>query len=344
MTNYLTLTEFVPGTKAKAQEVNANFTALKDAVNARALLNGDNLQAFNVADATLNTHAINKGQLDAATNASNTKMDNLLNRFCLKSGNITSGDADLLSYAGTTLSFKIGGSYPSVIWNSANGTQETISSLANITGFSTNGTYFIIKELGVANAISTSSKITQGKAFPASPSDGDYHCLEETYLKTYKRIGGAWVETQYIQLGTLTVSGNVITAVTTTPYLQNGYNINTRTPGALTKCWVSSEYTPVLATETVVTHNLNLANPLFAKADVLLKCIVAEGGYSVGDYVAQFSSDLTGNDVNIPSNAMLSSNTISVRMLNQFINIVNSSGSATQITLANWRYVFRIWY
>lgn len=228
MTDYLTLTEFIPGTKASAQEVNANFSALKDAVNLRAMMGGDSTLTFSVANAALSQHAINKSLLDSSIAACNTKMDGLTNRFCLKSGNInTSGDADLLSYSGTTLSFKIGGAYYSLQWTSANGTQETITTLADITGLSANGIYYVIKELNTANAIATSSKVTQGKAFPASPSNGDYHCLTSAGLSTYKRVSGAWVETQYIQIGTVTVANNVISSVATTPYIQNGFNINT---------------------------------------------------------------------------------------------------------------------
>lgn len=225
MADYLVLNEFVPGTKAKAQEVNANFTALKEAIGEKALINGDATQNFNVADAILAQHAITKAQLDSITAVTNKKIDGITNRFCLKSGNITAGEADLLAFSGTTLSFKIGSGYPSVVWNSANGTQETITALANITGLSTNGTYSVMKDLNATNAFAIASKVTQGKTFPISPSDGDYHCLTASAMTTYKRVSGSWVETQYIQLGTVTVSGSVITSVTTKSYNQNGQDL-----------------------------------------------------------------------------------------------------------------------
>lgn len=226
MTDYLVLNEFVPGTKAKAEDVNANFSTLKDAINSKASTNGDFTKTFSVANATLPEQAVNKSQLDTTSTDIGTKIDNLLNRFCLTAGNLNAGDADLLGYSGTTLSFKIGGSYPIVKWISANGVQETISTLPNITGLSTNGTYTIIKELNSTNAVATSSKVTQGKVYPTTPADGDYHCLIATDLKTYKRISGAWVETQYIQLGSVIVSNGAITSVSTNPYKQNGYDVN----------------------------------------------------------------------------------------------------------------------
>lgn len=231
MSEYLTLTEFVPGTKAKAQEVNENFSILKDAINAKASMNGDAGQSFSVANATSSSHAVNKSQMDTSVNNLKTAMDGLNNRFSLLNGNLSSGESDLMAFSGSTLSFKIGGSYAPLNWVCANGTIESVTSLPNITGLSTNGTYNVVKEYAATNAIATASKVTQGKTFPTTPADGDYHCLVASGINTYKRISGNWVETQYIDLGTVTIAGSVITSVTSKPYLQNGFDINAASQG-----------------------------------------------------------------------------------------------------------------
>lgn len=70
------------------------------------------------------------------------------------------------------------------------------------------------------------NSVTQAKIFPVSPVDGDYHCLTATGLHTYKRVSGAWVETQYVPMGTVTVIDGIITATSTNPYNQNGYDVN----------------------------------------------------------------------------------------------------------------------
>lgn len=275
MTEYLTLTEFIPGTKAKAQEINANFATLKDAINSKARIDGDNTKTFDIADAALPQHAVSKAQLESAATACDLKAEGLINRFCLTSGNLTNGEADLLNFSGTTLSFKIGGVAPEAKWVSANGTIETITTLANLTGLSVSGTYSIIKELNVSNAFATASKVTQGKTYPTAPADGDYHCLTSTGLQTYKRVNGVWVETQYIQIGTATVSGGAITAVKTNLFNQNGYDLNiqsttqnlatngyTKLPNGLILQWGS--ITPAVGTNLVtVTFPIAFPNACF---------------------------------------------------------------------------------
>lgn len=65
MTQDLTLVEI------SAEGINGNFTALKDAVNSKAELNGTSTEKFKVADAVELTEAINKGQLDISVSAIN---------------------------------------------------------------------------------------------------------------------------------------------------------------------------------------------------------------------------------------------------------------------------------
>lgn len=125
----------------------------------------------------------------------------------------------------TTLSYKVGGSYANLKITYADLSSETLTGLTSISGLTTNGTYTIIKEQGLNPIVSTNS-ITMGKVFPTSPVNGDYHCLTATELKTYKYTTNTWVETQYVVLGTIVVSNNVISSVTTNPYNQNNYEVN----------------------------------------------------------------------------------------------------------------------
>ena len=110
-----------------------------------------------------------------------------------------------------------------------------------------------------------------------------------------------------------------------------------------TQVWVSAEYSPVLNTPTVVTHGLTL-DPAKCKCDVLLKCVVAQGGYSVGDYaICPIQSRSSGIEFSlVPA---LSATTVQINTSIVGLYALNkANGSDFNLTLANWRYVFRIWY
>lgn len=204
----------------------ANTADVEAALATKANLNGNTSQVFNVADATTPTEAVNKGQLDSVVESIETEIENFKPSigFCMTSGNVNAiGDAEILSYSGTTLSFKVGGSYPSLNLVYADNTKETLVSIADITGISTNGLFTIIKEKG-QNPIFTNAVVTQGKIFPSSPINGAYHSLIATGIQTYKYVNGHWIETQYVPLGTVAVGSGVITAVTTKHYNENGYD------------------------------------------------------------------------------------------------------------------------
>lgn len=115
--------------------------------------------------------------------------------------------------------------------------------------------------------------------------------------------------------------------------LDSGYGINV---------WISEEYTPIVSTPTIVTHNLNI-DPIKSKCDVLLKCISVEAGYSVGDYAINLCTRATGSEAYMPLVPVLGATTIQVN--NENIRAMNkSSGAAAVLTMAKWAYVFRIWY
>lgn len=57
--------------------INTNFSEVEDAVNAKAELNGNNTQRFNVADAVESTEAVNKGQFDSSISEINTAVSEL---------------------------------------------------------------------------------------------------------------------------------------------------------------------------------------------------------------------------------------------------------------------------
>ena len=111
-----------------------------------------------------------------------------------------------------------------------------------------------------------------------------------------------------------------------------------------TRLWVSGEYTPILGTPTTVLHGLNI-DPLKCKCDVLLKCIVADGGYTAGDIISGFAQKGSTGDIETPSALLLSTNQIQTTTASGILRAIRKdNGGYFNIVQANWRYIFRIWH
>lgn len=137
---------FQPGTKAKAEEVNANFEAIKQGVKSvetgGAKKTGDKTVNFETADPTENFHAANKGYVDTLKGL----IKSINTRFSVNSGNLNDNKkADLLSYSGSTLSFKVGGeNYPSLSCTTAGGDNFTLKTLQELDVSGTqSGVYYV---------------------------------------------------------------------------------------------------------------------------------------------------------------------------------------------------------
>ena len=64
MSNFIVPNTFIPGTKAKAQEVNENFTSIQNELNTKATKTGDVTQPFFVAPAIEDNQATTKKQIE----------------------------------------------------------------------------------------------------------------------------------------------------------------------------------------------------------------------------------------------------------------------------------------
>ena len=227
----ITLTTFVPGTKAKADEVNANFSALNTAITEKAQLNGDSTQTFLVADATSDEHAVNQGQLNDLSDNLADKINKTGRKFCVKSGNTTDGKGDLFSYSGYEITTKIAGTYDDLVIADYAGNQTTFSSAPDTLSLA-----------GNAN----------GKYNIFINSDGELYILNNTIYKQVVRptmvVNDIWLDTSVepfkcvkysgssditfsdVPLGKVTFQSNAITAIETFSFNQNGYDINIQSP------------------------------------------------------------------------------------------------------------------
>lgn len=116
----------------------------------------------------------------------------------------------------------------------------------------------------------------------------------------------------------------------------------------LSQVWLSSEYTPVLNTPIIVNHGLTLTDPLKCKADVMLKCIVANNGYAVGDMIMGLAVWVQSTTI-LPPNPLLSASQVQITTGSQgpcgLLGAKKSDGTgAINVDPSQWRYVFRIIY
>lgn len=229
MADYLTLTEFVPGTKAKAQEVNANFSALKDAVNQKASMEGDSTQTFLVAGATQDEHAVNKLQLNNLSSTLTAEINKTGTKFCAKSGNTTSGKGDLFSYSVLRIIPKIGAAFGDLIISDYRGVQSAISSAAEISmSGKPDGEHNIF--ITPAGTLYTLKNTIYRQATRPTMLDGDVWF--NTSVKPFKCIkysGTGDTEFLDVPLGKVTVLSAAITALETFAFNQNGYDVSAQT-------------------------------------------------------------------------------------------------------------------
>ena len=153
MANFKTPHTFVAGTKAKAEEVNENFSAIKDELNKK--IDADNEGYITIKDAISDNQPISKSQFDTAKNEIESsiteKIQNkeLKKSFLFEFGNIDSEtQPDLLDIEDTTkLVFKIddGTNYKPLKGTLANGSNFERDTIPDINiGELADGTYNLV--------------------------------------------------------------------------------------------------------------------------------------------------------------------------------------------------------
>lgn len=229
MTDYLTLTEFIPGTKAKAQEVNANFSTLKNAINQKAALDGDSTQTFAVADALQSSHAVNKKLLDALSDDLTLKIAKTSEKFCVKSGNTTNGIGDLFSYNLLTITPKIGGTYANLIFADYQGARTTVTSASTISmNGKPDGTYNIfIKPDGTFYTLNNT--IYRQAVRPTMLSGDVWFNTSVEPFNAIRYDGTSDIQFLDVPLGKVTIANAAISAIETFQFNQNGHDVSIQT-------------------------------------------------------------------------------------------------------------------
>lgn len=225
----LTLTTFVAGTKAKAEEVNANFSAIQTALAEKASIDGDATQTFSIADATKNEHAVTKSQLETASENSIAEAKKAGAKFCAKSGNKINGAGALFSYSVLKLTPLIAGTYANLVISDYLGKQTTISTTPDtldLTGNS-DGTYNIfITSAGKLYILN--NKIYKQPKRPTMVVNDVWLDNSSEPFNCIKYTGSSDETFSDVPLGTVTITSSAITSVTTSVFNQDNYVVNSQ--------------------------------------------------------------------------------------------------------------------
>lgn len=231
MSNFIVPNTFVPGTKAKAQEVNENFIAIQNELNQKLNKSGDSTQPLVVGEATENNHAVQKVQLENSAIYLKNYTKALISPFMIKSGNVDSnGEPDILNYENGVISFKVdnGTLYAPITVVPANLQDEfTVTSLASIDLSSySDGVYNIfIKSNSTAYALCNT--IYKQKTVPETPALNDIFVnLSKEPMEAVKYNGENWETFNDVYLGNVTLESGSITSVENSKFNDNGYNLN----------------------------------------------------------------------------------------------------------------------
>ena len=139
-----------------------------------------------------NTGILANNVQDAIDNL--VKKSNGLNRFCVNEGNSTDGVEDLLGFSDSTLSFKVGGSYPNVIATKADGTTFTRNNISDesVIDFE-DGVYNVFVDEQYTEILNNTI-LSEGQEGLAQPNDVLYNTITHEAKKyvaggdTYTRI------------------------------------------------------------------------------------------------------------------------------------------------------------
>ena len=234
MSNFIVPNTFVPGTKAKAQEVNENFTSIQNELNLKAEKTGNSSQVFSVANATENSHAVNKSQLDNVINTTSENLNNLIssigNPFTIERAYTnSSGNPAYMTYSGGVLSFLVNDTnYGPIVALPANNLPRFSVNSVNSINLSahSNGNYNVFLKSDGTAYVYKNTIYTQ-KGTPSSPTVNTVFVNTSVTPITAKIYqNSSWVDFNDVYLGSVTVSGNTITNIKPVNFNDNGFNIN----------------------------------------------------------------------------------------------------------------------
>lgn len=317
---------FVAGTKARADEVNENFISVQDEINkCTQTLTGiketlDYIQKDMLNDYISEAEMISKSQKS---------------KFSINYANLDEDGTrpDILEGSGTVLNFKVGGSYPILIITNAYGDSETFEYInsVDVSGY-TDGTYNVFIDLnGDAELFAT-------RIF-RSPKEPTGVIINDIWLKTmepwscYKFNGLSWIDYDSTPVGSITIEGGAITAVSScgfnTQYLDSDCMFLTETGRKnISKRFETDWFSVVEKGTYTFEHNFDI-DPLRLKIRLVAKVKQDFANFKAGDIIDTSYSNWAGNEANSEIGCILKFNkkTVTLGVGNSLYHCCNDFGT-----------------
>lgn len=277
-----------------------------------------------IPDAAAAQNPISKAQLDAAVAA----IARGLVRQSVLSGPVDS--SGLPAFGGSTGSATVtaSGILVAAAANgySATGAVDRVGVISNPswTGLSTNGTMYLYLDIA-ANGACTPGSTTLA---PVYQEGGTYSTTNGQFTFNVSEMigkvgdGSAANQTYRVFVGQVTVSGNVVTAIT-------WYALRGLYRGSISAV-------PTAGTRSVLNHNIGVP-PSMLRGEVMVENITTQGGWTAGQMVPWVTSSAAGGR-SVPGPNFESSTALSVVSGSNVAIIINSTtGTEVTGTPANWR-------
>lgn len=316
---------FTAGTKAKADEVNENFSAVQEELNKQ----NENLNSLEsdmkyVKEDMFNDF-ISEAEVISKTSTS---------KFCINYANSSSDGKtpDILSFDENILSFKIGGIYPVLTCTNAFGDSETFEYIENIdiAGYA-DGNYNIFLSLeGDIEFFNT--RIIKSVSKPSNAVIDDVWLMNLEPWNCYKFNGVSWVEFEGIPLGSITILNSKITEASNytfnSQYLDADCNFITKEGRSSLSKRAESEWFTLKPKETYTfEHNLNI-DPLRYRVRFVSKVIADSSNFKAGDIIETLYSNYAGNEAAVELGHILrfTENSVTIGAGNAEIHCANNFG------------------
>lgn len=286
---------FVAGTKARADEVNENFSSLEEEINRR---NG------NISEIKSEVDYIKNNMLNDFVSRAEDISKAVKSRFSINYSNIFENEIrpDVLDFEENILKFKVGGIYPKLTGTNAFGESKTFESIENvdISGYS-DGKYNVFVNLD--NEIEIfNTKLLRTPYEPKNVVRDDVWFMPMETVSCYKFSGISWVEYRGIPLGSIVIESGQIKSVENS-YFNRQYldsDCIFLTPDGrkgISKRYESDWFIAAPSGTYTFEHNLNL-DPLRYRARLVSKVKEDFSGYKAGDIIETVYSNHSTNELN----------------------------------------------